>query len=47
MSRLRGALLAVTTFEVRDGAISGVRVVMNPDKLAFTNRQLAAGSPLE
>ncbi|MFC8900996.1 RNA polymerase sigma-70 factor [Streptomyces cinereoruber] len=47
VSRLRGTLLAVTTFEVRDGAISGVRVVMNPDKLAFANRQLAAGSPLE
>ncbi|MER7913629.1 RNA polymerase sigma-70 factor [Streptomyces sp. NPDC096068] len=47
VSHRKGTLLAVTTFDLRDGAISGVRVVVNPDKLAFAQRQLATGSPLE
>ncbi|MEV6766647.1 RNA polymerase sigma-70 factor [Streptomyces sp. NPDC051105] len=38
-------LVAVTSFELRDGSIGGVRVVMNPDKLTFAGRQFAAMSP--
>ncbi|CAL9384267.1 RNA polymerase sigma-70 factor [Streptomyces sp. enrichment culture] len=34
-------LIAVAAFEVRDGLISGVQNVMNPEKLAFVRRQLA------
>ncbi|MDQ0796717.1 RNA polymerase sigma-70 factor [Streptomyces sp. B1I3] len=36
-----GTLLAVAAFDCRDGEIVAVRVVMNPDKLAFVGRQLA------
>ncbi|MFF5971359.1 RNA polymerase sigma-70 factor [Streptomyces sp. NPDC012769] len=37
-----GRLLAVASFEVRDGAVVGVRMVTNPDKLVFAERQFAA-----
>ncbi|WP_030946767.1 RNA polymerase sigma-70 factor [Streptomyces sp. NRRL S-646] len=35
------ALVGMVAFEVRDGLISHVRVVLNPDKLGFVRRQLA------
>ncbi|MGW3120040.1 RNA polymerase sigma-70 factor [Streptomyces sp. NPDC001107] len=35
------ALVGMVAFEVRDGLISHVRVVVNPDKLGFVRRQLA------
>ncbi|MFF4508573.1 RNA polymerase sigma-70 factor [Streptomyces sp. NPDC001401] len=34
------ALVGMVAFEVRDGLISHVRVVVNPDKLGFVRRQL-------
>ncbi|GAA2342906.1 RNA polymerase sigma factor SigJ [Streptomyces kunmingensis] len=36
------AVFAVVTFDVREGAIVTARAVMNPDKLGFVTRQLAA-----
>ncbi|MFI2372096.1 RNA polymerase sigma-70 factor [Streptomyces sp. NPDC018833] len=35
-------LIAVVSFEVRDGVIAQARVVVNPDKLAFAGRQFTA-----
>lgn len=35
------ALVGMVAFEVRDGLISHVRAVVNPDKLGFVRRQLA------
>ncbi|MGW3035384.1 RNA polymerase sigma-70 factor [Streptomyces sp. NPDC001178] len=35
-----GTLVGMVAFEVRDGRISHVRVVVNPDKLGFARRQL-------
>ncbi|MEV7195739.1 RNA polymerase sigma-70 factor [Streptomyces sp. NPDC093510] len=37
-----GRLTAVASLEGRDGTITGVRSVVNPDKLVFVERQLAA-----
>jgi hypothetical protein len=34
------ALFGMVAFEVRDGRISHVRAVLNPDKLNFAQRQL-------
>ncbi|MDI3386707.1 RNA polymerase sigma-70 factor [Streptomyces sp. B-S-A8] len=39
---LGGELMAVASFDVRDGVIADVRVVVNPDKLTFVRRQLEA-----
>ncbi|WP_212911253.1 nuclear transport factor 2 family protein [Streptomyces sp. TS71-3] len=36
-------LIAVASFEVRDGEIAEVRAVVNPDKLVYVTRQLAGG----
>ncbi|MEW1564029.1 RNA polymerase sigma factor SigJ [Streptomyces sp. NPDC093509] len=36
-----GPLIGVVAFEVRDGVFTGVRAVLNPDKLEFVGRQLA------
>jgi RNA polymerase sigma-70 factor (ECF subfamily) len=36
-----GTLVGVVSFELRDGVIAGMRAVLNPDKLAFMERQLA------
>lgn len=36
-----GTLLAIASFEIRDGAIAHVRAVVNPHKLAFAARQLS------
>ena len=38
--RLAGSLDAVYVLSVREGAIEGIRIVRNPDKLAFVTRQL-------
>ncbi|WP_327327694.1 RNA polymerase sigma-70 factor [Streptomyces sp. NBC_01210] len=38
-------LIAVASFELRDGVIAQVRVVVNPDKLVFAGRQFAAMAP--
>lgn len=35
-----GTLLAVLSFELRDGLVTGARAVVNPDKLVFVRRQL-------
>ncbi|MFI7319228.1 RNA polymerase sigma-70 factor [Streptomyces venezuelae] len=40
--RTAGHLTAVASFEGSDGMVTGVRSVVNPDKLAFVERQLAA-----
>ncbi|MFI7385830.1 RNA polymerase sigma-70 factor [Streptomyces sp. NPDC049813] len=37
-----GTVSAVVSFEVREGAIVTARAVLNPDKLGFVGRQLAA-----
>ncbi|MEU6124797.1 RNA polymerase sigma-70 factor [Streptomyces sp. NPDC047123] len=37
-----GRLTAITAFEGGDGVVTGVRSVVNPDKLVFVERQLAA-----
>jgi RNA polymerase sigma-70 factor (ECF subfamily) len=34
-------LVGLAAFEVRDGLVTGVRAVVNPEKLAFARRQLA------
>ncbi|WP_394435593.1 RNA polymerase sigma-70 factor [Streptomyces sp. SGAir0957] len=39
---LGGRLLAVVTFEVRGGLVMAAHTVLNPDKLEFADRQLAA-----
>ncbi|MFM9367551.1 RNA polymerase sigma-70 factor [Streptomyces sp. Da 82-17] len=39
---LGGELIAVASFDVRDGAIADVRVVVNPDKLGYVRGQLGA-----
>ncbi|MFE9454926.1 RNA polymerase sigma-70 factor [Streptomyces sp. NPDC006739] len=39
-------LIAVASFELRDSVIAQVRVVMNPDKLAFAGQQFAATVPM-
>ncbi|MFD6492265.1 RNA polymerase sigma-70 factor [Streptomyces sp. NPDC059944] len=36
-----GAVIGVVAFEVRDGVFTGVRAVLNPDKLEFVGRQSA------
>jgi RNA polymerase sigma-70 factor (TIGR02957 family) len=41
--RVAGQIDSVYACEVTDGAISAIRVVRNPDKLAYLQRQLAAG----
>ncbi|MFF0067219.1 RNA polymerase sigma-70 factor [Streptomyces sp. NPDC005279] len=38
-------LIAVASFELRDGVIARMRVVVNPDKLVFAGRQFAAMAP--
>ncbi|MEU6883592.1 RNA polymerase sigma-70 factor [Streptomyces sp. NPDC046712] len=38
-------LVAVASFELRDAAVAHARVVMNPDKLTFAERQFTAPSP--
>ncbi|MEU0204216.1 MULTISPECIES: RNA polymerase sigma-70 factor [unclassified Streptomyces] len=38
-------LIAVASFELREGVIAQVRVVVNPDKLIFAGRQFAAMAP--
>ncbi|MDQ0942719.1 RNA polymerase sigma-70 factor [Streptomyces sp. V1I1] len=38
-------LIAVASFELWDGVIAQVRVVVNPDKLTFAGRQFAAMAP--
>ncbi|MFF3457372.1 RNA polymerase sigma-70 factor [Streptomyces sp. NPDC002730] len=38
-------LIAVASFELRDGVIARVRVVVNPDKLVFAGWQFAAMAP--
>ncbi|MER5462499.1 sigma factor-like helix-turn-helix DNA-binding protein [Streptomyces sp. NPDC002668] len=38
-------LIAVASFELRDGVIARTRVVVNPDKLVFAGRQFAAMVP--
>ncbi|MFI2350798.1 RNA polymerase sigma-70 factor [Streptomyces sp. NPDC019443] len=38
-------LIAVASFELRDGVIAQARVVVNPGKLVFAGRQFAAMSP--
>ncbi|WP_312866466.1 RNA polymerase sigma-70 factor [Streptomyces boluensis] len=40
LGHLGGELLAVVTFEVRDGVITEAQAVMNPDKLGFVRGQL-------
>ncbi|MEU6231596.1 RNA polymerase sigma-70 factor [Kitasatospora sp. NPDC047058] len=40
-----GQLISVASFEPRDGVIAEVRVVLNPEKLAFASRQFAASAP--
>ncbi|MER7517886.1 RNA polymerase sigma-70 factor [Streptomyces sp. NPDC126499] len=35
-------LVAVASFELRDGVVTGVRAVTNPDKLVYAERQFAA-----
>jgi len=39
--RLGGRLDSIYALEIQDGAIHAIRVVRNPDKLAFIDRQLA------
>ncbi|MEW2085789.1 RNA polymerase sigma-70 factor [Streptomyces sp. NPDC005283] len=38
-------LIAVASFELRDGVIARIRVVVNPDKVVFAGRQFAAMAP--
>ncbi|MGW1890702.1 RNA polymerase sigma-70 factor [Streptomyces sp. NPDC002004] len=42
IARAGEALVGVATFELRDGLIAEVHAVVNPDKLDFVRRQLAA-----
>ncbi|AOR35486.1 RNA polymerase subunit sigma-24 [Streptomyces fodineus] len=41
VARAGDMLVGVASFELRDGLITHVRTVMNPDKLAYVQRQLA------
>jgi RNA polymerase sigma-70 factor (ECF subfamily) len=38
--RLAGLIDSVYTFSIVEGAITGIRVVRNPDKLAYIARQM-------
>ena len=40
MLRVAGQLESIFVFSIDDDAISGIRVVRNPDKLAQIDRQL-------
>jgi RNA polymerase sigma-70 factor (ECF subfamily) len=40
------SLVNVVAFEVADGLIQTIRVVANPDKLAYIDRQLKSGPAL-
>jgi RNA polymerase sigma-70 factor (ECF subfamily) len=40
-----GAVLATFTFDVADGQLHALRLVVNPDKLAFLQRQLQTAPP--
>lgn len=42
VARLDGAVVGAAAFEFRDGRVSVVRVVVNPDKLGFVAGQLGA-----
>ncbi|MFJ2772618.1 RNA polymerase sigma-70 factor [Streptomyces sp. NPDC087300] len=43
LARVEGTLVGTASFELSDdGAVVGVRAVVNPDKLAFAERQLAS-----
>ncbi|MFE1955639.1 MULTISPECIES: RNA polymerase sigma-70 factor [Streptomyces] len=42
VARMAGALVGTVAFEVRDGLVVAARAVLNPDKLAFVDAQLAA-----
>ncbi|GAA4928032.1 RNA polymerase sigma-70 factor [Streptomyces coeruleoprunus] len=47
LAREGGALVAIVTFDVRDGVIAVARAVVNPQKLAFAARQLShPGEPV-
>jgi RNA polymerase sigma-70 factor (ECF subfamily) len=41
----RGAILQTTALEVRDGKVSALYIVRNPDKLRHVEAMLADGSP--
>jgi RNA polymerase sigma-70 factor (ECF subfamily) len=43
--RVDGRLDSVYVFSVDEGAINGIRVIRNPEKLTYVDRQLAAASP--
>ncbi|MFI9646817.1 RNA polymerase sigma-70 factor [Streptomyces sp. NPDC052040] len=43
VGRYGGRVAGVLTFEVRGGLVAAVRAVVNPDKLAFAERQLDRG----
>ena len=38
--RVDGRLESIFVFSIEDGAVAGIRVVRNPDKLARIDRQL-------
>ena len=42
--RVAGRLDSVYTMDVEDGAIAAIRIVRNPDKLRFIERQLSGAS---
>lgn len=42
VAHVAGRLMGIASFEMGGGAVRGVRAVVNPDKLAFAERQLAA-----
>ncbi len=44
LMRIAGRLDSVYTFTIEDQVISAIRVVRNPDKLQFLERQLADGA---
>jgi RNA polymerase sigma-70 factor (ECF subfamily) len=46
LSRIAGRLDSVYTMTIEDAAITALRVVRNPDKLTYIERQLAAGQQL-
>ncbi|MFD7321712.1 RNA polymerase sigma-70 factor [Streptomyces sp. NPDC059875] len=41
-----GRLVAIASFELRDAVVVQVQVVVNPDKLAFAERQFTASPPV-
>lgn len=45
VAHLEEELIAVASFELRDGVIAHVRILVNPEKLVFAGRQFAAMSP--